>query len=280
MRYHGRVPAAPLDSYIDDIYVLVGTPRHRRLNVPPMPSSHLFINLGDPIVVHDPSGAGPDGRCTDGWFMGLWTRRLVLEYPAQVRMAGVHFKPWGMSAFLDTPLSELRDGFVDASSLWGVGFDRLRERTGAATSTEEVLDAIEDELHHRVISSPSLNFELVERSAGSLARSWGGGSVGALAQRAGVSSTHVATQYKLHVGLTPKRLARIYRFARLILSMDPAHPVDWPALAHATGYSDQAHLGREFKDFTGHTPTEYLALRRRFPADHEFPPDQGPMPAV
>jgi AraC-like DNA-binding protein len=50
-------------------------------------------------------------------------------------------------------------------------------------------------------------------------------------------------------------------------------------LAHTAGYFDQAHFSREFKDFTGHTPTEYLALRRRFPAEQGFPPDSGPMPA-
>ncbi len=56
-------------------------------------------------------------------------------------------------------------------------------------------------------------------------------------------------------------------------------PVDWPEIAQTAGYFDQAHFGREFKDFTGHTPTEYLALRRRFPAERGFPPDNGPMPA-
>jgi hypothetical protein len=45
------------------------------------------------------------------------------------------------------------------------------------------------------------------------------------------------------------------------------------------GYFDQAHFSREFKDFTAHTPTEYLALRRRFPAEQGFPPGNGPMPA-
>ncbi len=61
--------------------------------------------------------------------------------------------------------------------------------------------------------------------------------------------------------------------------MDALCPVDWPELAQTAGYFDQAHFGREFKDFTGRTPTEYLALRRRFPAQQGFPPDSGPMPA-
>jgi AraC-like DNA-binding protein len=64
----------------------------------------------------------------------------------------------------------------------------------------------------------------------------------------------------------------------LILSVDARRPVDWARLAHAAGYFDQAHFGKEFKEFTGHTPTAYLALRRRFPAEEGFPPDNGPMP--
>ena len=95
-----------------------------------------------------------------------------------------------------------------------------------------------------------------------------------------MSGTHLATQFKSHVGITPKRVARIYRFARMILSVDAGLPVDWPALAHAAGYYDQAHFSQEFKEFTGHTPTQYLALRHRFPAEPGFPPDAGPMPAV
>ena len=94
-----------------------------------------------------------------------------------------------------------------------------------------------------------------------------------------MSGTHLAAQFKTHVGVTPKRVARIYRFARLIVSVDAGRPVDWAEVAHDAGYFDQAHFSREFKDFTGHTPTEYLALRRRFPAEEGFPPDRGPMPA-
>jgi AraC-like DNA-binding protein len=104
-------------------------------------------------------------------------------------------------------------------------------------------------------------------------------TVGALTGAAWVSGNHLATQFKSHVGVTPKRVARIYRFARLILSIDALRPVDWSELAQTAGYFDQAHFSREFKEFTGHTPTGYLTLRRQFPAEPGFPPDRGPMPA-
>lgn len=277
--YFGRVPAPPLDAYIDDVYVLTGRPRHRRVNVPPMPSAHLFLNLGDPIVVHDDGAAVPSTVQAGGWFTGLSTRRVIVEYPSQVRLAGVHFKPWGLSPFVDLPSHELRDGHVPAEVVWGPGVDGLRERAAEAPSTDEVLEIVEDGLRSRLRPSPARGFELVEGAAGLLADTWGATAVGALTQRAGVSANHLASQFKLHVGVTPKRMARIYRFAGLILSVDARHPVDWSAQAPVAGYFDQAHLSKEFKDFTGYTPTQYLALRRRHPVAEEFPPDHGPMPA-
>ncbi|MGW5417215.1 DUF6597 domain-containing transcriptional factor [Actinomadura geliboluensis] len=279
MEYVGRVPAPPLDRFIDDIYCMSGVPRHRRLNVPPMPSAHLFINLGEPARLRDSDLSVAPAMVADGWFMGIWTRRFLIEYPARVRLVGVHFKPWGLSPFIDIPASELRDRWVPVDAVWQRSVDRIRNQIGDITSAAEALRAVENELRARLTDTPSLGLDLVQHTAGRLETGHGAIPVGALADAAGVSGNHLAAQFKSHVGVTPKRVARIYRFARLILSVDARRPVDWPDLAHMAGYFDQAHFIREFKDFTGHTPTQYLALRRRFPADAAFPPDSGPMPA-
>ena len=279
MEYIGRAPAPPLDRFIDDIYCLTGVPRHRRLNVPPMPSAHLLINLAGAIRLYDSDPAVPPAAFTDGWFMGVWTRRFLIEYPTPVRVVGVHFKPWGISPFVDMPSSELRDRWLPVDAVWERSLDRMRDRIASATSTGEILQILEDELRSRLVPASSRGLELVDHTAGRLEASWGAVSVGALADSAGVSGNHLATQFKSHLGVTPKRVARIYRFARLILSVDALHPVDWSQLAEAAGYFDQAHFSKEFKDFTGHTPTAYLALRHRFPAEKGFPPDNGPMPA-
>ena len=279
VEYVGRAPAAPLDRFIDDIYCLSGVPRHRRLNVPPMPSAHLMINLGEPIRLYDSDPSVLPAVLTDGWFMGVWTRRFVIEHQPPVRVVGAHFKPWGASAFVGMPASELRDRWLPIDTVWERCVDRLRDRLAGAASTGEILSILEDEMRARLVPAPSRGLDLVDYAARRLEASWGAVSVGALTDDAGVSGNHLATQFKTHVGVTPKRVARIYRFARLILSVDATSPVDWTRLAQAAGYFDQAHFSKEFKEFTGHTPTAYLALRRRFPADKRFPPDNGPMPA-
>src|SRR6266568_2984978 len=52
------------------------------------------------------------------WSMGVWTRRFLYEYPARVRLVGVHFKPWGISPFAGIPATELRDRWVPTDAVW------------------------------------------------------------------------------------------------------------------------------------------------------------------
>ncbi|MFI8232497.1 helix-turn-helix domain-containing protein [Streptomyces sp. NPDC085900] len=279
MEYVGRVPAPPLDQFIDDIYCLTGVPRHRLMNVPPMPSAHFFLHLGGPVRLWDSDSSVPLAVFTDAWFMGVWTRRFLFEYPPRVRLVGVHFKPWGMSPFVGVPADELRDRWAPADAVWQRSADRIRDRVGDAASAAETLRVLEEELRSRLADAPARGLDLVRHTGRRLESAHGTIPVAALAGAAGVSGNHLANMFRTHVGVTPKRMARIYRFARLILSVDALRPVDWSELAQTAGYFDHAHFSREFKDFTGHTPTEYLALRRRFPTERGGPHDDGPMPA-
>jgi hypothetical protein len=194
MEYVGRVPASPLDRFIDDIYCLTGVPRHRRMNVPPMPSAHLFVNLGGPVRLWDSGPSVPSAVFTDGWFMGVWTRRFLFEYPAWVRLAGVHFKPWGISPFADMPATELRDRWVPADAVWQRSLDRIRNQVGDIASASETLRVLEEELRSRLAEVSSRGLELVQHTGGRLETSHGAVAVGALADSAGVSGNHLATQ--------------------------------------------------------------------------------------
>ena len=55
-------------------------------------------------------------------------------------------------------------------------------------------------------------------------------------------------------GLGPKRLCRVLRFQHTCRLAGAARRPDWPAIALEAGYFDQAHLIRDFHEFTGLTP--------------------------
>lgn len=245
-----------------------------------MPSAHLFINLTGHVRLWDSDPRVQPAVLTDGWFMGVWTRNFLFEYPAQVRLVGVHFKPWGISPFVDVPASELRDRWVPFDAVWQRSFaERIRHQIADIVSATKALQTLEVALRSRLVEAHSPGLDLVQHAGGHLETSHGALRVDALTDFAGVSGNHLAAQFMFHVGVTPKRVARIYRFARVILSIDALRPVDWSEIAQASGYFDQAHLSREIKELAGHTPTDYLALRRRFPGEQGFPPDRGPVPA-
>ena len=282
MEYIGRVPAPPLDRFIDDIYCLTGVPRYHLMSVPPMPSADLFVNLGEPAACGIPTlpcrrrcspmrgswAYGPGGSATS-------TRPGCGSSGCTSSPGGCHRSPACRRTSCGT------DGYRPTPSRQR-SVDRIRNQLGDTASATETLRVLEEELRARLAGQPPRGLDLVLHAGGRLAASHGAASVSALADAAGVSGNHLAAQFKSHVGVTPKRVARIDRFARLILSVDAsARPAGLAeARSHGGLLLTRPTSAWEFKDFTGHTPTEYPALRRRFPAEQGFrDADSGPMPA-
>ena len=278
MEYVSRVPRAPLDELILDLYYLEGAPPYPRLMLPPTPAGFLIVNLGAPFRIR----AGTEveaAEYADGCVVTTPTRAFEFGYPPDTRSVGVHFKPWGLSAFLPMPAAELRDRPVPVEEVWGrPTVAQLRERLATAAGPHEMLTLLEDHLMRTVRETAGLG--LVRHTSSVIAAATGGVAIGELSVATGVSSTHLAQRFKEIIGVTPKRFARTYRFTATVLAIDPAEPVDWLELAGRAGYYDQAHFANEFRTFTGLTPTRYLEVRRRFLREHPgHALDSWPLPA-
>jgi hypothetical protein len=146
VEYVSRVPRAPLDGLIDDLYYLEGVPPYARLTLPPMPSALLIVNLGAPFLIR----AGTDvetAEYADGCVVTMPTRALEFGYPLRTRSVGVHFKPWGLAPFLPMPAAELCDRPVTVEQVWGrPAIAELRDRLATADGPHEMLTLLEEEL--------------------------------------------------------------------------------------------------------------------------------------
>ncbi|WP_329017664.1 AraC family transcriptional regulator [Micromonospora rifamycinica] len=82
-----------------------------------------------------------------------------------------------------------------------------------------------------------------------------------LARRHDLSVRRLQRLFLDHVGVGPKWVIRRYRLLEAIEHVVTGWP-DWAALAADLGYSDQAHLARDFAAVTGRTPTGYARSLR------------------
>jgi AraC-like DNA-binding protein len=62
------------------------------------------------------------------------------------------------------------------------------------------------------------------------------------------------------VGLPPGRLVRVFRFRRCLLLRKADASLSLAALAHESGYADQAHMTREFQLLGGFSPARFPRL--------------------
>jgi AraC-like DNA-binding protein len=278
MDYIAHIPAPPLNAYINDLYYIDGQSPYPRLKVSPDPMLHLMVNLGQPFEIYAPSQATPFATCSESWWIGLWSHYWIVDWPQPVQFYGVHFKPYGVYPFLRLPLSELHNQVVPVDAIWGQFAAEIRERLYGAPTPQAGLALLERLLLERLAQAP-YGLDIVQFAIGQIARQRGALSIRALSDHIGISQNHLLTQFKRMVGVPPKELARFYRFAHVVWSIDPSKPLDWGRIARQSHFYDVSHLNTDFVEFTGHSPSDYLRRRRRFYTEHpEHALDVGPLP--
>ena len=83
-----------------------------------------------------------------------------------------------------------------------------------------------------------------------------------LAADIGLSQRQLRRRCDAAVGYGPKTLQRVLRFRHFLASLDAAGPEpDLAAIAHASGYADQAHLTRECTRLAGSPPVALARVR-------------------
>jgi len=217
----------------------------------------LIINFGPPFRIH-----GSD-RCTvseprEGFVAGLSDGFSVSESTGRSRCVQVNFTPLGARRFLGLPMGDLANRVVGLEDLFGrAEADRLASRLHDAPDAEARFALVDAFIGARVdgAQGPSAG---VGRAWRRLRETAGRLEAGALAREIGCSRKHLAARFHDEVGLAPKSVARILRFQHAISLLGPSTDVRWTEVAHRCGYYDQAHLIRDFRQFAGATPGEYL----------------------
>jgi AraC-like DNA-binding protein len=259
--FQARKPCAALAPFVRQHWYARGRIDYRRDHILPNGCAVLLINLGDPHLVAPAVGSGPADIHRDAWLCGVQTRALVNEPLGETHVVGVTFAPAGASAFFRPPMSALADDVIALDGLWGSGADQLRQRLLDTNRVDGKLACLERALLAR---TPTAQPRLVRLEA-ALRRLLvpGPAGIASVADYVELSPKQLIAEFHRFVGVTPGTLARISRLNRLLGDIEPGPTNAWAELAAGHGWSDQAHLIRDFKRFSGVTPTEYVRRRAR-----------------
>jgi AraC-like DNA-binding protein len=172
----------------------------------------------------------------------------------------VNLTPIGGYMLLGIPMSEITHRVVDVEDLLGTQARDLGERLDAAADWDARMDIIdlllEESLKAARPASPAVAWAWKQ-----LVASGGNASIGGLAERIGWSRKHLISRFRDQIGLPPKTIGRILRFNRVLRVVERGPEMSWTSIAMTCGYYDQAHLIRDFNEFAGAPPMEYLSRR-------------------
>lgn len=258
MIFASRVPAPPLDRYIEHFWYYDDyQPTHTMEKLVPDGAVEIIIDLTEwPKRLHDPNDLSLHREFRGSWISGMRKEFLVIGADRDSSMMGVRFRPAGVGAFLDMPAREITEQVIDLDLVWGRPALLIRERLMAAPGPDARFGILEEFLSTR-LRERFRPVPLVFAALGRLRRTTGPLRVRDVCEELGVSQKHLIELFDRSVGLKPKSMHRVFRFIHALESIEDARELDWAQLALECGYYDQPHFNREFKAFTGVTPTEY-----------------------
>jgi AraC-like DNA-binding protein len=243
-----------------------------REHVLPTGGMHLVFRLGGPPLRLFRDDADAQGF-TVGYAMVGGTRPafFVRDVSVETPSVGVMLQPGAARALLGAPEDALADCHTPLDALWGADAGFALEQLHGAGSLAAQLAVVEALLTAR-LALRALH-GLHPAVAHALAGLSGGSVIGELVKHSGYSHRRFIALFRGMTGLAPKQYTRMLRFDRVLsqFALEPHQP--WVELALQAGYSDQAHLNRDFLAIAGMSPQAY---RRAAPTASRHVPMRGP----
>lgn len=177
-----------------------------------------------------------------------------------VNMITVVFQPFGAKAFFDLPFHELSGLSVPLEDVNRKAFADLEDKILSTPDDALCIRFIETFLLGRLRPYKAYNYKRIAEAVDTINKLETDLSVPLLAERIGLSKKQFQRIFNEYIGLNPKEFIRVVRFHKALFTLQHDPSMNFTRLAYECGFYDQSHLIREFKQFSGYTPREYIAI--------------------
>lgn len=211
----------------------------------PVGSTWRIIPDANPYLIFAVSreDSGVRARC---FVTGPRSRFADIRMGNRILTCGARLRPGALPLLTHFPASDFTDRSVPVEDIFGTGGTLLLEQLAESGSAVPAIRILSDFLSDKWQGQNLLARLPLGRHA----------RVEDLAAQANLPVRTLRSRLMQYVGLSPKRVIRIERLQRA-LAISQGCSIAWAEIAASSGFSDQAHMTREFRDLMGESPTAW-----------------------
>ncbi len=223
----------------------------------PSGDMEMIFNLGDGIWESAVKGKFIRTPPVELW--GQITKPLSIKSKGRHIMLGVKFFTHSAAYFIDEDMSIFNDQVCDVYDIIGSPIKKLHMQLLDAKSIQIRISLLENYLIHKLVVNERKIFKInkVGNILATIKINSTDNNLNAVASSHNVSPRYLHKLLYQYTGLSPTSFNKISRFQQS-LKLISKNSQSLTAIAYHCGYFDQSHFIRDFKAFTGVTPSSYL----------------------
>lgn len=191
--------------------------------------------------------------------LGQIIEPFYIEPVGFVDTFAIRFYPYGFANFVQMPIEQLANKETAIQLLFGDAIaSELEQKIIHAADTTVRIEIIEAFLMHTLNNKSHIDV-IVRSTVDALLSTKGNAPIRSILKEDPSKRRQLERKFSKQIGMSPKQLGKVIRLqsALKILLNDQAENLS--SVAYDSAYYDQAHFIRDFKEFTGTTPNEFVS---------------------
>jgi AraC-like DNA-binding protein len=257
-----QFPPSPAWSFCVKHYLFLKSNYGRGLRIFSDGNTGMVLTIHGQLRIHKKDGAGTEAL-PNNFVYGQLDRYRDISFDAGTEMLIVVFQPYGFFSLSGVPADELKMRIVDAELIFGRTAGRLADALSTVGSYAQSIWAVESYFAGLVNGDQNIS-KLLGPVIKTIIQSRGQLTVNELTRTTGQTERQLERNFHRAIGTSPLKylqIVRLHHFLSLIRSGNKEASLTMASLE--SGYYDQPHLVHNFRQFTGLTPTQYLATAGR-----------------
>ncbi|MDF3026629.1 MAG: AraC family transcriptional regulator [Fluviicola sp.] len=191
--------------------------------------------------------------------VGQITEPFTIQPVGYVHCFATRFYPYGVTNFIKTPLKDLENKETPIAEIFGqTTANELEQQIIHAAGTQQRIEIIETFLLN-ILNEKATIDNIVKTTVDALLATSGSSPIKSILKEDLSKRRQLERKFLKQIGMSPKQLGKVVRLQTALKLLLNQQTETFTEIAYESEYYDQNHFIKDFKEFTGIRPKDFLS---------------------